>query len=617
MEDEFDTVREEQIRRLFGVKSLRGGQRALIAAAVAGRNALGVLPTGHGKSLCYQAAAVLAEGTSVVVSPLIALMRDQVQSLLARGIAASRYDSSMEDGERAGLLSRLAAGQVRLLFVAPESLESPALLAVLQQIKLSLFVVDEAHCVSQWGHSFRPDYLCLPGFFHRHPFRSVMALTATATRRVQADLCAAFNIAERDVVCLSPYRPNIARSVIAPADRRQALADFLGDRTHRPAIVYTRTRKGVEQLAAFLSERGFAASGYHAGMPAGLRESLQDTFGRNECDVLVATIAFGMGIDKPDVRAVVHFDIPSSPESYLQESGRAGRDGAPAVSLVMLDGGDVLDARNRIYAAEPDPEGVLRAVRWLLPAGERVVSLWELGAACDVPDDTVLRALTLLQEAGAVEITGRGYKFYKVRPLFSLSAICDGREAEECARLRWLDAHREGEVEEAALAWNCAPVQVMEQLRECEAAGEWKLTWRQRALFLHALPCGAGVGARSVAERLSAAFAVRRDGDLARLDTLLAMLTAPTCLNAALEQYFSGENLPPCASCSACAGNPASLPPPPPASPLPAERELPEFDRPAQRRRFLLGLSSPGMLARRLWAHPLYGSASGHAWEDL
>jgi len=617
MENEFDTVREEQIRRLFGVESLREGQRALIAAAVAGRNALGVLPTGHGKSLCYQAAAVLAEGTSVVVSPLLALMRDQVQSLLARGIAADRFDSTLGDAERADLLARVAAGQVRLLFVAPESLESPALLEVLRQIRLSLFVVDEAHCVSQWGHSFRPDYLRLPAFFRRHPFRSVMALTATATRRVQADLCAAFNIAQRDVVCLSPYRPNIVRSVITPSDRRQTLADFLTDHTHRPAIVYTRTRKSAEELAAFLAERGFAASGYHAGMPAELRESLQDAFGQNERDVLVATIAFGMGIDKPDVRAVVHFDIPSSPESYLQESGRAGRDGAPAVSLVMLDGGDVLDARNRIRAAEPDPEGVLRAVRWLLPAGGRVVSLWELGTACDVPDDAAQRALALLQEAEAVEVTGRGYKFYKVRPLFSLSVICDGRGTEECARLRWLDAHREGEVEEAACAWNCTPAQVMEQLRECEAAGEWKLTWRQRALFLHALPCGAGVGARSVAEQLSAAFAARREGDLARLDTLLAMLTAPTCLNVALEHYFTGGNLPPCASCNACTGKPANLPPPPIASPLPAEGELPEFDRPAQRRRFLLGLSSPGMMARRLWAHPLYGSASGHAWEDL
>lgn len=617
MENEFDTACEARIRHLFGVESLREGQRTLIAAAVAGRNALGVLPTGHGKSLCYQAAAVLSEGTSVVVSPLIALMCDQVQSLLARGIAACRFDSTLEDGERTDLLSRLAAGQVRLLFVAPESLESPVLLAVLQRIKLSLFVVDEAHCVSQWGHSFRPDYLRLPGFFRRHPFRCVMALTATATRRVQEDLCASFGIAGSDVVCLSPYRPNIARSVVAPPDRRQMLAAFLADAAHRPAIVYTRTRKGTEQLAAFLAERGFAASGYHAGLPAGLRESLQNAFRRNERDVLVATIAFGMGIDKPDVRTVVHFDVPSSPESYLQESGRAGRDGAPAVSLVMLDGGDVLDARNRIRAAEPDPEGVLRAVRWLLPAGERVVSLWELGTACDVPDDVAQRALALLQESGAVEISGKGCKFYKVRPLFPLASICDGRDAGECARLRWLDAHREGDVEEAAFAWHCTPGQVMEQLRECEAAGEWKLTWRQRALFLHALPCGTGVDARSVAERLSASFASRREGDLARLDTLLAMLTAPTCLNAALEHYFTGGNLPPCTACNACAGNPAGLPPPPVAPPLPTGGEMPEFDRPAQRKRFLLGLSTPGMMARRLWAHPLYGSAAGHAWEDL
>lgn len=617
MNDIFDTHCEERIGRLFGVERLRRGQRALINAALAGCNSLGVLPTGHGKSLCYQAAAVLLGGTSVVVSPLIALMRDQVQRLLARGIVARRFDSTLGDEERAALFSALNDGQVRLLFVAPESLESPALLAVLRQIELSLFVVDEAHCVSQWGHSFRPDYLRLPGFLRQYPFRCVMALTATATLRVQEDLCAAFDIEERNVVSLSPYRPNIVRRVLAPPDRKPALTAFLSDATHRPAIVYTRTRKGTEQLATFLREQGFAAAGYHAGMPSELRESLQDAFLHNERDVLVATIAFGMGIDKPDVRAVVHFDIPSSPEAYLQESGRAGRDGAPSVSLVMLDGGDILDARNRVRAAEPDPEGVLRAVRWLLPAGERLVSLWELGTTCDVPDDVAQRSLALLQERAAVEITGRGYKFYKVRPLFSLAVICDGREAEECSRLRWLDAHREGDVEQAALAWNCTPAQVMEQLRECEAAGEWKLTLRQQALFLRSLPCGVGVSARGVAEELSAAYAARCEADLARLDTLLAMFTASTCLNAALEHYFTGERLTPCASCSTCTGHPVTLPPPPTAPPLPAGNELPTFDRPAQRRRFLLGLSSPGMMARRLWAHPLYGSARGQAWENL
>lgn len=599
----------QEILTLFGVKALRAGQRTLIEAAVAGHNALGVLPTGHGKSLCYQAAAVLLGGTSVVVSPLIALMRDQVQGLLARGISARRFDSTLSEEERAVLLTELAQGAVRLLFVAPESLESPTLQRVLQEIELSLFVVDEAHCVSQWGHSFRPDYLRLPDFFRQGRFRSVMALTATATPPVREDLCSAFDIDARNVVLLSPYRPNIVRRVIAPADRRQALADFLADAAHRPAIVYTRTRREAEQLAAFSAAQGFSAAAYHAGLPAELREQLQDAFLRNEREVLVATIAFGMGIDKPDVRSVLHFDLPSSPEAYLQESGRAGRDGSPCESLVMLHGGDIADARHRIIAAEPDPEGVLRAVRWLLPAGERVVSLWELSTSCDVADDVPLRALDLLQKVGAVEITGRGYKFYKVRPLFDVDTICEGRDDGECARLRWLDTHREGEVEEAALAWHCSPAEAVGQLRECEAAGEWKLTFRQQALFLRALPSGIGISARHIADELSEAYARRRKGDMARLDTLLDLFTSRECIHNALERYFTGQTLPACGACSSCTGKTPMLPAAPPSPPLPPADELPTFDRPAQLRRFLLGISSPGIMARRLWAHPHYGAA--------
>ncbi len=623
---------EQRILTLFRKSSLRTGQRELISWALAGENALAVLPTGHGKSLCYQAAAMLLGGLSVVVSPLIALMRDQVEALERLGLPAGRFDSSLAEEERELLLQRVGAGELRLLFVAPESLENPALIAALESASLSLFVVDEAHCVSAWGHSFRPDYLRLPRWWKQRGFSSMLALTATATPLVRRDLMQAFGIPEERVLALSPYRPNIRRCVQAVSDATAcdaALTSFLRVPAHRPAIVYTRTRKGAEEAAGRLQQAGYAAACYHAGQPAELRARLQDDFLSNAVDVLVATIAFGMGVDKPDVRSVIHINLPSSPEAYLQESGRAGRDGAACTSLVCLHGGDAVEARNRIAAAEPDAEGILRCVRWLLPAPRRVVSLWELGTSCDVPEDAVVRALERLEELGAVEVEAEGAKYYKLRPLFSLSTILDGRDECERTRLRWLDAHREGEVESVADAWDCSYAEAMGALRECEASGEWKLTFRQRALCLHALPPAGGgaaaVDARCVAQELVAYYARRQERDLARQEELIAMLSAPGCINAALNRYFMEECAEPlpssgaCGHCSPCeVGSATEMPSyTPPPHPQPPYAELPEFSREGQRRRFLLGIASPGLMARRLWNHPHYGCCAGIPWQQV
>ena len=618
---DFTPEAEAHILKLFRKESLRDGQRQLIQLVLAGQNALGVLPTGHGKSLCYQAAAELLGGTSLVISPLIALMRDQCESLRALGIRAARFDSTLAPEERTAVLQEAACGLLRILFVAPESLENRELRHTLTAAGIGLMVVDEAHCVSEWGHSFRPDYLKLPALQQELRPHATLALTATATPRVQSDLGQAFGIPEGNRVVLPPYRSNITRICRPVEDRMAALLPYLADAANLPAIIYSRTRKESEWLAGELARLGYPAAYYHAGLPADQREQLQDAFLRNEITVLVATIAFGMGIDKPDVRSVVHWSTPSSPESYLQESGRAGRDGAPCTSLILLHAPDLVEARNRILAAEPDPEGVLRCVRWLIPAGRRVVSLWELGTTCDVPDDVPTRALMRLQDS--VEIESKGSKYYKVKPLFPLATITDGRDAAECARLRWLDAHREGEVEDAALAWDCSFAEAVEYLYECEAAGEWKMTMRQQALCLHQLPDAPAADARSVADELSAAFARRREADLARQQLVVDMLLAPTCLNAALEEYFMNQSRPACGHCTACLRLTAPLPPapePPPYDPAAfctPEKPMPEFDRPAQRRRFLLGLLSPGLMARRLWAHPAYGTAAGQVWEKV
>ncbi|WP_418178088.1 RecQ family ATP-dependent DNA helicase, partial [Akkermansia sp.] len=410
----------EDTLRLFGKERFRPMQRELMECALAGRSCIGILPTGSGKSLCYQIPAVLGDGVTVVVSPLIALMRDQVAGLEKLGVAAARYDSSLAEEEKGALLDSLKSGAVRLLFAAPESLESPWMRQAMEFVSPGLFVVDEAHCLSEWGHSFRPDYLGLPVFFKKHGFRSVMALTATATERVCRDLAALFDVQEDCIFRAAPYRANIFRQaeVLKEQDKTARLVQFLKEDGHRPAVVYIRTRKDAENLSYELGKAGFSVKSYHAGMPPETRGLVQDEFLAGAADVLVATIAFGMGIDKPDVRSVVHYHPPASLEAYVQESGRAGRDGLPSFSLVMLSGRDGVAVVNRLHAAEPERHGVKGLASLLSRRGEHIVSLYEASAVHDLPDVAVDRMLFDLKRSGSVREQGMGYKYYTVRPLF-------------------------------------------------------------------------------------------------------------------------------------------------------------------------------------------------------
>ncbi len=606
--------KEAELLRLFAKTEWRTGQRELVEWVLQGNACLGVLPTGHGKSLSFQVAALLMGGCSIVISPLIALMQDQVSVLQSLGIAAARFDSSLSFEERDDLLAALANGQLKMLYLAPEAMDNPALLSVLKRIELGLFVVDEAHCVSAWGHSFRPDYLKLPAWATRLPFKALMALTATATPRVRDDLREAFGIDERHCVVLPPYRDNIERHIQTSTDKLADLKEFLANPAHLPAIVYARSRKNVEELAAQLSSEQMPVPCYHAGQNAESRAMTQEQFLKNEIQVLVATIAFGMGIDKPDVRSVIHYHAPSSPEAYVQESGRAGRDGEQSTSLLLLDAMDGVEIRNRIWAEEPDEEGIARCVRWLVPQSYRVVSNWELGTECDLAADVPQRVLDSLE--GKVVITAQGYKYYKVRPLFPIATICDGRDEEEIAKLEWLEANREGEVEAAAEAWDCSYDEAMQLLQDCEAAQEWSLTFRQQAMQIHRVR---EVDTRQLTDQLLDYYAQRREGGLARWEQFLAMLSGERCLNEKLHQYFMGNEGTPCQHCSICAGKSITLPQMVEALSLemPPASELPELHREGQRKRFLLGIISPMLMRRRLWAHQHYGVLAGAKWEDL
>lgn len=619
---------EKLILQRFGVPRLREAQRELVGHALARRSCLGVLPTGYGKSLCYQAAAVLMEGTSLVVSPLLALMKEQAERLAALGIRARRFDSALSDSARKETLEAVRRGDVELLFVAPESLENERLEDALAEVKKALFIVDEAHCVSVWGHSFRPDYLKLPGWAAGHGWNTVMALTATATKAVRGDLRRAFGIAGDAEVVRSPYRPNIDRQIVAEdEDSDAALLEFLNDPARLPAIVYCPARRAADELADRLARAGWEARAYHAGQPAEVRERIQDAFLPSRDGVLVATIAFGMGIDKADVRSVVHDGMPPGPEAYVQESGRAGRDGLPSWSLVVRRPGDGRRIRNRILAGEPEREALVRCLRWLMPAGRRVVSWWEITTECDLAEDVVQRALAHLCGKKAVAVEAKGAKYYRARPLFDLATILDGREAGEQAVLAWAAAHPDGEVEALAEAGDMCWSEAQNFLDEMSRSGEWKITLRQRAVLVRSLDEGLSPAAE--ADLLAARCRERSEAELARLAAWERMLDGEECLNRAVERYFEGDaSHTPCGHCSMCrreaerrSVGAAALPAwdeqkAEAAAALFAEGNT-ALQRPAQRARFLLGIGGPASMRARLWAHPAYGSCEGAAWDDV
>ena len=351
------TAAEEILRRTYGYRSFRTGQEEAVLGLLQGKDALCVMPTGSGKSICYQIPALLFPGVTLVISPLISLMNDQVSAMRNRGIPAVCLNSSLAGAEYGQAAMQTVCGEYKIICVAPERLQAPGFVEMCLQMDISLIAVDEAHCISQWGQDFRPSYLKIPEFIRALPKRPVVgAFTATATPKVRKDILDNLGLVQPVEVTTGFDRPNLSFSVYEPGDKDQTLLELVRDRYRQSGIVYCSTRKTVEAVCAMLQREGFPATRYHAGLTHEERVKNQEDFLFDRQRVMVATNAFGMGIDKANVAYVIHYNMPKSLEAYYQEAGRAGRDGCDADCILLYSGQDVILARWLIDHSDPNPD---------------------------------------------------------------------------------------------------------------------------------------------------------------------------------------------------------------------------------------------------------------------
>jgi len=602
----------------FGFSGFRAGQRKVIESLLANRPALAIFPTGGGKSLCYQLPAVLLEGLTLVVSPLIALMKDQVDALRERGIPAARLDSSLSADEAQAVYREMLSGSLKLLYVAPERLANENFRQQLARTSISLLAIDEAHCISEWGHNFRPDYLKLADFAKELNISRVLALTATATPPVAADIRNSFGISTEDHTQLSFHRPNLELRVTPCLEtrKREILLERLAENPEAPTIIYGTRQETAEGLAAFLKREGFPARPYHAGLRDETRTACQEAFMSGEASIITATIAFGMGIDKADIRRIIHYNLPKSLENYTQETGRAGRDGHPATCELLACRDDLLTLENFIYGDTPSPGAVSRVLDQALNRGEHFdISRYELAGTHDIRPLVINTLFTYLELEGFIVATSPFYTSYRVRLLRDLRQVILGHPEPQRQFLTDLLATGKAgrtwttiEPANAAELLDCERDHVVRELASLESHGDITLK-----------PAGIRHAYRRVrtpddfpalTDRIQKLFLHREEQDLERLQQVLSYAEEKDCLSRHLLNHFGEDHPDPCGHCGSCLRPPSDRVPETPPPDLTAthvdliqsllnERHGP-LRTPRQLARFLCGLTSPA--ASRAWA---------------
>lgn len=617
---------KDLLQSKFRLDEFRPGQEAVINALLQGHSALAVFPTGGGKSLCYQLPALIFDGLTLVVSPLIALMKDQVDSLGALGIPAARVDSSLNGEDIRALYADIQQQKIKILYVSPERLKNERFMQRLAGITISLLAIDEAHCISEWGHNFRPDYLLLADIAKKLNVQRVLALTATATPDVAADVCRQFSIHPQHHIQTSFARPNLQLQV-TPCSAELRIELLLARLRAQPGdaatIIYVTLQKTAEEVAAAINSAGLIAVHYHAGLKDDEREQLQNRFMRGEVPIVVATIAFGMGIDKSDIRAVYHFNLPKSIENYVQEIGRAGRDGKPSVCEMLACGDDIRVLENFSYGDTPSRESLAALVNYLLSfEGVFDISTFELSHQFDLRPLVLSTALTYLEMQGVLAAQGAFYAEYKIHfvqpPEFILARFDEER------RYFLRDLFNSGSMGRKWLTLNMQGVEPGKKIRISKALDYLAdKNWIElsvaslRQVYKNNFAQNTS-GADALVDYLVDLFTAREARDIERIHSLLAYANNPACLSQQLMQYFGETAAAPCGICNHCRDISTAHLSLPESMPLTnvqqqliadIQREFHSALRqPRQLARFLCGLPSPATTRSPLKKHPAFGA---------
>jgi len=625
---------QSTLQKHFGFSELLPGQQSVIQHLLDGHSAAAIFPTGGGKSLCYQLPALLLPGVTLVVSPLIALMKDQIDALRKRGINAQRLDSSLDAGEYKEVMRQLRDGELRLLYVAPERFNNERFRESMRPIRISLFAVDEAHCISEWGHNFRPDYLKLAGFAREFNAERILALTATATPAVLDDICRIFDIAPDHATNTGFYRPNlkIDTTVVTVSERDNALLNALRENPPAAAIVYVTLQKTAEIVARMLAGNGFPARAYHAGLKPEARNQIQEWFMSADNAIVVATIAFGMGVDKANIRAVYHYNLPKSLENYSQEIGRAGRDGQPSLCQMLVCPDDLTVLENFIYGDTPDETALRSLIQELFSLGEKFdVSLYTLSNTHDIRPLVLRTLLTYLELSNYLKGGTPFYAQYQFKPLLDTQAILARFEGERHTFLTSLFQQARKaktwfsiDLDQAAATLNTPRQRIV---RALDWLGEQQLLDIKVAGIRHRYQClNQPDSLEALTTELYQRVLAREQAEIHRLQQVLDLITLDDCQTNALAAHFGEQRAQACGHCSGCLKGKSELPPRHTQSinkdilhaAYTLRQEQTDVLISARlMARFLCGISSPRISRSKLAKHKLFGSLENISFTEV
>ena len=627
---------QQLLTEAFGFDQFLPGQAEVIEHLLAGRSTLAIFPTGGGKSLCYQLPALTFDGITIVISPLIALMKDQIDVLKSRGIPAERLDSTLSADETRSVMLALRSGELRLLYVAPERFNNERFLQAIMHTRISMFAVDEAHCISEWGHNFRPDYLKLARFARACRAERLFALTATAAPKVAEDICKGFGIPGECVVRTGFYRKNLTvlTTPITAVDRDKALLERLKGQSAGPTIVYVTLQKTAEQVAAYLASAGLPAQAYHAGLKDDQRTEVQDWFMDSDDGIVVATIAFGMGIDKSNIRYIYHYNLPKSLENFSQEIGRAGRDGEISICEMFMCLDDVCTLENFAYGDTPSRNAIRDLVKEIFSFSDQFdCSLYELSRHHDIRQLVARTLLVQMELNGYLQELTPFYSRYQFQPLAPSSEILSRFEGERRQFLMAVFKQAQKaktwfqiDLDETVEVIDCPRdriVRALDYLAEQELLEVKVAGVRNRFSILRRpddLDQLSDVLFQNVLEL------ERRE--IERIRQVIELGSHDGCQVAHLGAHF-GEKLPRlCGHCAWCLNGhqPAEL--------LPAEPEIIDeelwkqlldvwqdqdepIDDARSVARFACGITSPRLTQTRLSRHPLFGSLAHVRFEEV